>query len=145
MPKFVIIRGNHERSLKVVEAATTEEVIKTYPTYTVIRLPYDMTDHLRKQAKWSAATFGPGKRLHGVLNHIRKELGEIEKQPEDLYEWIDVVILALDGAWRAGYSPEAILYALIDKMERNYNRKWPDWRLRSEDEAIEHTDKGDDK
>lgn len=95
-------------------------------------------NHLQRQREWSEATFGPGSRTQGVLTHIRKELMEIEKDPTDLYEWIDVVILALDGAWRAGWGPQAIIDALVSKQARNENRTWPDWRTFGEGEAIEH-------
>lgn len=58
--------------------------------------------HLAGQRRWSEATFGPGPRTLGITAHIRKELQEIEDDPTDLTEWIDVAILALDGAWRTG-------------------------------------------
>ena len=95
-------------------------------------------EHLAHQREWSRATFGPGTRLLGVLDHIRKELAEIEADPTDLVEWVDVLILAFDGAWRAGWEPEQIIAAVKAKQARNEARTWPDWRGRSEDEAIEH-------
>ncbi|MCB9377051.1 MAG: DUF550 domain-containing protein [Microthrixaceae bacterium] len=95
-------------------------------------------DHLERQRAWSAQTFGPGRRTVGILQHIRKELQEIEEEPLDLGEWVDVVILALDGAWRAGYSPTDIIGAIKAKQTRNEGRTWPDWREASEDVAIEH-------
>jgi hypothetical protein len=74
----------------------------------------------------------------GVIDHIRKELIEVEAEPSDLKEWIDVVTLALDGAWRAGYSPEQICDQLDRTLTRNENREWPDWRTARPDKAIEH-------
>lgn len=94
--------------------------------------------HLERQRQWSLATFGPGSRLLGVLDHIRKELREIEDNPTDVGEWVDVVILALDGAWRSGAEPQQIIDALIAKQARNEARAWPDWRGLSPDRAIEH-------
>lgn len=94
--------------------------------------------HITRQRRWSEKTFGPGPRTKGVIEHIRKELIEIEAAPADLTEWIDVVILAFDGAWRAGYSPEQIVEALVAKQTKNENRNWPDWRTMSSDVAIEH-------
>lgn len=70
--------------------------------------------------------------------HIKKELTEIEQDPRDLIEWIDVVILALDGAWRAGYTPDQIVEALVFKQNKNESRKWPDWRTTPAEEPIEH-------
>ncbi len=94
--------------------------------------------HLERQREFSLKTFGPGKRTFGVLNHIRKELQEIEDDPTDVYEWVDVIILAFDGAWRAGWEPQEILDAIVAKQVRNENRNWPDWTTYSDTEAIEH-------
>lgn len=93
---------------------------------------------LAHQRWWSTATFGPGARLHGVLDHIRKELAEIEADPTDVGEWVDVLILAFDGAWRAGWEPQEIIDALVAKQAKNEARVWPDWRTMSDDVAIEH-------
>lgn len=99
---------------------------------------YDLVAHLHRQRCFSLGTFGPGPRTKGVVDHIRKELKEIEAKPEDLSEWIDVVLLALDGAWRAGHEPAAIAEALRAKQEKNEGRQWPDWRTAAPDKAIEH-------
>ena len=94
--------------------------------------------HLENQRRWSELTFGPGARTKGVIEHIRKELDEIEADPSDLFEWVDVIILAFVGAWRAGWEPQEIIDAVIAKQERNERREWPDWTTFSEDSAIEH-------
>jgi hypothetical protein len=94
--------------------------------------------HLHRQRAFSLATFGPGRRTEGVVDHIRKELKEIEAAPEDLSEWIDVVLLALDGAWRSGATPEQIVDALQAKQLKNERRNWPDWRTADPNRAIEH-------
>lgn len=103
----------------------------------------NLIDHMYRQRRWSAETFGPGKRAQGVVDHIRKELVEIEAAPQDLEEWIDVVILALDGAWREGHSPEAIAATLAAKQEKNEGRKWPDWLTAAPGKAIEHIREGE--
>ena len=94
--------------------------------------------HLYNQRSWSKNTFGPDFRYEGIINHIKKELDEILEDPHDLEEWIDVVILALDGAWRAGYEPEEIIQAFHRKIKKNKNRSWPDWRQYNDDRPIEH-------
>jgi hypothetical protein len=101
-------------------------------------MKYDLVSHLERQRKFSLETYGPGVRTEGVIKHIRKELKEIEHTPFDLSEWIDVVILALDGACRAGFSPECIARALAFKQQENELRDWPDWRTVKDGEAIEH-------
>jgi len=99
---------------------------------------YDLISHIKRQRAFSRATFGPGLRTKGVIDHIKKELKEIEQEPESLEEWVDVILLALDGAWRLGATPEAIVEVLEAKQTKNEFRQWPDWRTMSEDVAIEH-------
>jgi hypothetical protein len=104
---------------------------------------FDLVGHLYRQRAFSERTFGPGERTAGVLDHIRKEIGEVEKNPHDVTEWIDIVLLALDGAWRHGFTPEEIASALASKQAKNEARKWPDWRTVAPGKAIEH-DRSDD-
>jgi len=87
---------------------------------------------------WSLRTFGPGTRHRGIIAHIRKELRELEDNPHDLEEWVDVMLLAMDGAWRSGASPEKIIGCLEKKMQKNIERNWPDWGGFGDDEPIEH-------
>lgn len=93
---------------------------------------------MNQQKAWSTKTFGPGHRTVGILAHIRAELGEIEAAPLDIEEWADVVILALDGAWRTGATAEEILSMIRAKAAKNAARTWPDWREFTEDEPILH-------
>lgn len=98
--------------------------------------------HLARQAEFSAETFGPGDRTYGVIDHIRKELQEVadayEAREDTLSEWVDIVILALDGAWRSGHTPAEIITAVKAKQARNEERTWPDWRTADSTKAIEH-------
>lgn len=94
--------------------------------------------HLERQRKWSRHTFGPGERTAGVLDHITKELEEIRSAPEDVTEWADLLILAFDGAWRAGHEPQTVIDAIKAKQARNESREWPDWRTADPNKAIEH-------
>ncbi len=104
---------------------------------------FDLVEHLYRQRTFSEQTFGPGARTKGVIDHIRKELIEIEAAPRDLKEWTDVILLALDGAWRAGHSPEAIAAGILMIQTRNERRTWPDWRTADPDKAIEHDRTGE--
>ncbi|MEP0166207.1 MAG: dATP/dGTP pyrophosphohydrolase domain-containing protein [Balneola sp.] len=88
--------------------------------------------------EFSEKAFGPGSRVNGILDHITKELIEVEENPNDLEEWIDLISLALDGAWRQGFSPIEIAFKLRNKLEKNINREWPDWRKADPNKAIEH-------
>lgn len=100
--------------------------------------------HLERQREFSLKTFGPGARTNGVLDHIAKELNEIREAPEDISEWVDVIILAFDGAWRAGWEPQQIIDAIVAKQSKNEQREWPDWRTADPDKAIEHVRASED-
>jgi hypothetical protein len=102
---------------------------------------FNLVAHLKRQGDFSLKVFGPGPRVKGITDHIRKELAEVEAEPASL-EWIDIVILALDGAWRAGFTPEQICAAIEAKQIKNENRDWPDWKNYNEDEPIEHIRQG---
>lgn len=99
---------------------------------------FDLVKHLRRQREFSERTFGPGRRVDGVCDHIGKELAEIKESDGDLSEWVDVILLALDGAWRSGATPEEIVHALSAKQTKNEGRTWPDWRTAKPGTAIEH-------
>lgn len=99
------------------------------------RPPAIDADHIDRQRLWSSNTFGPGDRHEGVRDHILKEIDEAVSDPS---EWVDVIILALDGAWRAGMKPQDIIDGVIAKQTRNERRTWPDWRDQPQDKAIEH-------
>lgn len=130
-------------------------------------LALTFVSHLTRQAAFSRATFGPGPRTKGVMDHIRKELDEVakaldpaEKVPvhpsveenyrkdESIKEWSDVAILGLDGLTRAIWdrfpnltadqvAEEAVAH-ILGKQGKNEKRDWPDWRTASSDKAIEH-------
>jgi hypothetical protein len=98
----------------------------------------NLVEFLKRQHEWSRRTFGEGMRTKGLLQHIRKELDEIQAEPCNIEEWIDVAIIALDGAWRAGYSPEEVVAALERKQATNFARRWPSVNEANPDQAIEH-------
>lgn len=99
---------------------------------------WDLIKHLHRQKIFSENTFGPGTRVKGVLDHILKEVEEVRKTPSDLEEWIDIILLAFDGAWRSGATPEQIVAMIAFKQEKNENRTWPDWKSSDPDKAITH-------
>lgn len=99
---------------------------------------FDFAAHLARQAEFSARTFGPGARVAGICDHIRKELIEVETSGGDMKEWVDVIILGLDGAWRSGATPQEIIAAIVAKQVKNEARTWPDWRTVDPNKAIEH-------
>lgn len=112
----------------------------------------DIQQHLTRQMIFSKATFGPGERMAGVIDHILKELAEVrmaDNWEDRVAEWCDVAILALDGLTREvwaglGYQISADEAAdiawrtLLAKQQKNERREWPDWRTAPADKAIEH-------
>lgn len=106
-----------------------------YPSY---QSPAIDEAHLERQIAFSEKTFGPGPRTLGVVDHIRKELIEVLEHPSDLKEWVDVIILGFDGAWRSGHTAAEIIEAIKAKQVENEEREWPDWRTADVGKAIEH-------
>jgi hypothetical protein len=97
-----------------------------------------MARFIEDLSRWSLDTFGPGPRAAAILDHLGKELAEIEASPDSLEEWIDAAMLALDGAVRSGVSPDEVVAALVTKLKVNQSRSWPDWRTAPPGRAIEH-------
>jgi hypothetical protein len=123
--------------MKIVEIAVrTLSRLTAEPTNVEPR--FDLVAHLERQRAFSLKTFGPGARTKGVTDHIAKELDEIRADPSDISEWVDVIILGFDGAWRAGWEPKDIVAAIVAKQTKNEARVWPDWRTADPDKAIEH-------
>jgi hypothetical protein len=60
----------------------------------------DLKEHLKRQMAFSRSTFGPGERREGVTDHIRQEIDEVLENG-DPREWVDLVLLSLDGLWRS--------------------------------------------
>ena len=100
-----------------------------------------LAEFIAKQMSWSHKTFGGGRRTEGMIDHITKELKEVESNPDSLEERCDVIILALDGAWRAGYGPLQIELALERKQKINISRKWP---KPTKNFAVEHIREDDE-
>lgn len=109
----------------------------------------DFISHLTRQMVFSRATFGPGARTNGVIDHITKELAEIRESNGSAAEWVDAVILSLDGLTRQLWAAseykkpaheiaETAVNMIVGKQSRNEVRAWPDWRTMSADKAIEH-------
>lgn len=98
----------------------------------------NLVAHLHRQREWSERTFGPGPRTTALRHHVSKELLEIAADPTDPEEWIDVAILAFDGALRTGATPEQIVEILTGKQAKNEVRRWPDPASADPDKAAEH-------
>lgn len=102
---------------------------------------YDLIEHLHSQKSWSGRTFGHTyqvNRLEGILKHIEQEVEEVREDLYSLEEWIDLVTLSLDGAWRTGATNVEVAHALRDKLLKNKSREWPDWRTIKGDEPSNH-------
>lgn len=101
-------------------------------------MTFDLIALIHRQREVSLRAFGPGERTAGVLDHLQLDAAEVRAAPHDPYEWADLVLLALDGAWRAGFEPEEIAAAIAEKQARNETRQWPDWQGADLTRAIEH-------
>ncbi len=104
-------------------------------------------DYLRRHVEWGHATFGTpadGRGPKGPLDHLKKEVKEITDDPYDLEEWIDAIILSIDGFLRAGGKLTMVLPMLLKKQAKNAGRDWPDWKTADPNKAIEHVRTADE-
>lgn len=108
-----------------------------------------LESHLKRQMDFSHATFGPGERMDGVLDHMRKEIEEVRESGGDPEEWVDLVILAMDGLTRCltfkngrhhgpNFVARKACHLIEAKQSKNESRNWPDWRNADPGKAIEH-------
>ncbi|EOC3269927.1 DUF550 domain-containing protein [Salmonella enterica subsp. enterica serovar Montevideo] len=79
----------------------------------------------REHAEWSDATFGNVGPV-GPLKHLSKEALEAAADPSDPLEWADMQFLLWDAQRRMGISDEFITRAMIEKLEINKSRQWPE-------------------
>lgn len=79
----------------------------------------------REHAAWSLATFGDVGPV-GPLKNLSKEALEAAAEPGDLSEWADMQFLLWDAQRRAGISDEQITLAMVEKLEVNKQREWPE-------------------
>ena len=93
-----------------------------------------IAEYIVDQRNFSKRTF-KNSNCNSVVAHIKKEIEEVQANPYDLMEWIDIIILSLDGYWRAGGDPFSFMDLMERKLEINKNRKWgvPD-----KDGVVEH-------
>jgi len=100
----------------------------------------NLFNFLNRQKRWSKNTFGPTPRKEGLLKHIEREIEDVRTSEgkELLTEWVDIVILALDGAWRSGATPHEICQALEQKQAINMAREWPGGLTAPDDVPVEH-------
>lgn len=79
----------------------------------------------REHAEWSDKTFGDIGPV-GPLKHLSKEALEAAADPSDPLEWADMQFLLWDAQRRMGISDEFITRAMIEKLEINKSRQWPE-------------------
>lgn len=111
-------------------------------------MAFDLEAHLTRQMVFSRATFGPGERTDGVLDHLCEEIEEVRQSGGESSEWVDLVILSLDGLTRRLWScaphqsadeiAAAACRVIRGKQAKNERRDWPDWRTADPGKAIKH-------
>lgn len=84
-------------------------------------------------SKWQIETFlkdcKPPYDLSPLLNHLREEIDELEKEPLSQTEWADLFILLIGGYSRTYVGSgidkaECLLEIIKRKMNKNLKRKW---------------------
>ena len=117
-----------EKVLPLTEPPTTPSAI------------FDLACFFNEKAAWSRGEFG--EEYEGVLDHMAKEFKEVTEKPFDLEEWVDIVLLAMDGACRhAGATGSEFVVALVAKQQKNRARRW----LKSHEDGVMEHDRSEEK
>lgn len=95
----------------------------------------DLEAQLTVLRDWSVGTFGADRSLEYNCRHIESELVEVRADPRDPVEWMDIAILAFDGAMRAGHTPEDVARVFVDKLKVIQGRTY----VRGENGLMRHT------
>lgn len=78
---------------------------------------FDLTTYLTAHNAWSARTFGVDRKPPSIIAHLRNELEEeLKKEPDDLLEWADIMILAADGAFVCGFPIDSVVSEMLNHL-----------------------------
>lgn len=75
-------------------------------------------------AEWRHKTFGFQKSIEPTIYHLQDEITEILKDPKDIYEYADAMMLLIDAAHISGYNYDELIQAVKEKFEICKKRKW---------------------
>lgn len=74
--------------------------------------------------RWSLRTFGKRK-PEPPLYHLQEEVEEMLDNPKDIKEYADGILLIMDAAQNAGFTPEEVIAAMMQKFHTDLvHRKW---------------------
>jgi len=134
------LKRNKSRTwLKPVEGEAVRHATEAPDVAPVIEVAdFDFAAFIGDLNKWATEIAGPGPRTDSLLKHIESEVVEILADPSDPTEWVDVAMLALDGAVRVGATPQAVVATIEAKFAKNQKRTWPDWRTADPNRALSH-------
>ena len=83
----------------------------------------DLNNLQDKIGEWSDITFDKG-RQQAMLNHLEEEVDELKKDPNDILEYADCLLLLVDSARYSGYTFSDLIEGMKKKLEINKERKW---------------------
>ncbi|EEP5092628.1 DUF550 domain-containing protein [Salmonella enterica] len=101
------------------------DMLRVIPLYRHAQPAPEREQIRREHAEWSDATFGDVGPV-GPLKHLSKEALEAAAVPSDPLEWADMQFLLWDAQRRTGITDEQITQAMIEKLEINKSRQWPE-------------------
>ncbi len=104
----------------------------------------NFTNRLSRVVRWGRETHGEGDKQERLLNHIALEIEEVRESEGSPTEWVDLVILALDGLTRSYGDVTPLIAAtkaaeeIERKWDKNTTRDWPDPKKHPDDKPMEH-------
>ncbi len=85
---------------------------------------FNIKEFFDTKLAWSRDTYGDLS-SKTIIDHLHKEIIEASYDPKDILEWVDIILLAIDGAGRfANADGATFVEALKKKFEINRKRTW---------------------
>lgn len=82
-----------------------------------------LAELIERVAKFQEEKF-PDQPLKGKLAHLAREVRELHKKPNDIFEWADTLILFIAALHSANIDLESVIIWAEEKMDINDARKW---------------------
>ena len=105
------VKLNFEQIMDTINALTAGANALLIGDHDVLGKPFDFVAFLDELLAWSLDKFGTGTMETLFMQRIRRAAAKVTADDKSLDEWVDVILLALDGAMRCGDHGAAVIDA----------------------------------
>lgn len=85
----------------------------------------DLPTFLKAQNEISLRMNGQQRSPQATSSDLRLAASNADRNPQDIYAWVDVILAAIEGGLRSGTTPFALAQALTNRQNELGAKKWP--------------------